>query len=159
MQSGSQSSWGLTEQACSINLGSGRLNGYAIMSFKTLTICHVSRGLPWWLSSKEYACNVGVTGSIPGSGRSPGGWHSNPLQYLCLRNPMDRGAWQARIHEATKSWTRLSNWTTTAAHMLVSVFLPQESQDFWPWQPPRSSFWRVVGSGQPCLSRYWGWGV
>ena len=103
MQSGSQSSWGLTEQACSINLGSGRLNGYAIMSFKTLTICHVSRGLPWWLSSKEYACNVGVTGSIPGSGRSPGGWHSNPLQYLCLRNPMDRGAWQATVHGVTRA--------------------------------------------------------
>ena len=47
--------------------------------------------------------------SIPGLGRSPGGGHSNPLQYSCLENPMDRGAWQATVHEVTKSWTQLSN--------------------------------------------------
>ena len=45
--------------------------------------------------------------SIPGSGRSPGGGHGNPLQYSCLENPMDRGAWQATVHGVTKSWTRL----------------------------------------------------
>ena len=47
-------------------------------------------GLPWWLSSKESACNAGVTGdigSIPGSGSSPGGGNGNPLQYSCLENP------------------------------------------------------------------------
>ena len=37
-------------------------------------------------------------GLIPGLGRSPGGWHGNPLQYSCLENPMDRGAWQAVVH-------------------------------------------------------------
>ena len=47
-------------------------------------------------------------GSIPGSGRSPGGGHGNPLQYSCLKNPMDRGAWRAAIHGAAKSRTRLS---------------------------------------------------
>ena len=41
------------------------------------------------------ACDEGGPGSIPGSGRSPGGGHGNPLQYSCLENPMDRGAWQA----------------------------------------------------------------
>ena len=46
-------------------------------------------------------------GSIPGSGRSLGGGHSNPLQYPCLENPMDRGAWRATVHRVTKSWTRL----------------------------------------------------
>ena len=46
-------------------------------------------------------------GSIPGSGRSPGGGHSNPHQYSCLENPMDRGAWQATLHRVTKSWTQL----------------------------------------------------
>ena len=51
-----------------------------------------SLGLPWWLSGKESACNVGDLGSVPGMGRSPGGGHGNPLQYLCLENPMDRGA-------------------------------------------------------------------
>ena len=46
-------------------------------------------------------------GSIPGLGRSPGGGHSNPLQYPCLENPMDRGAWQATVHRVAKSRTRL----------------------------------------------------
>ena len=45
--------------------------------------------------------------SIPGLGRSPGGGNGNPLQYSCLGNPMDRGAWQATVHRVTKSWTRL----------------------------------------------------
>ena len=44
-------------------------------------------------------------GSIPGSGRSPGGGHSNPLQYFCLETPMDRGAWWATVHSVPKSWT------------------------------------------------------
>ena len=44
-------------------------------------------------------------GSIPGSGRSPGGGNGNPLQYSHLENPMDRGAWQATVHRVAKSWT------------------------------------------------------
>ena len=46
-------------------------------------------------------------GLIPGSGRSPGERHGNPLQYSCLGNPMDRGAWQATVHGVAKSQTRL----------------------------------------------------
>ena len=46
-------------------------------------------------------------GSIPGSGRSPGGGHNNPLQYFCLENPMDRGAWWATVHRVAKNWTQL----------------------------------------------------
>ena len=42
---------------------------------------------------------------IPGSGRSPGGGHGNTIQYSCLENHMDRGAWQATIHRVAKSWT------------------------------------------------------
>ena len=45
--------------------------------------------------------------SVPGLGRSPGGGHSNPLQYSCLENPMDRGAWWSTVHGVTQSWTRL----------------------------------------------------
>ena len=45
----------------------------------------------------------------PGSGRSPGEGNGNPLQYSCLGNPMDRGAWRARVHRVTKSWTQLSD--------------------------------------------------
>ena len=47
-------------------------------------------------------------GSIPGSGKTPGGGHGNPLQYSCLENPMDRGTWQAIVYRVAKSWKRLS---------------------------------------------------
>ena len=47
-------------------------------------------------------------GSIPGSGRSPGGGHGNPLQYSCLENPMDRGAWWVPVHGVTKNQTLLN---------------------------------------------------
>ena len=59
---------------------------------------------------KESACNAGDSGLIPGSGRSPGEGNSNPLQYSCLENSMDRGAWGATVHGAAKSWTQLSNY-------------------------------------------------
>ena len=57
------------------------------------------------------ACNVGDSGLIPGSGRSPGEGNGNPLQYSCLENPMDRRAWWATIRGVTKSWIRLSKFT------------------------------------------------
>ena len=49
--------------------------------------------------------DVRDVGSIPGLGRSPGGGHGSPLQYSCLENPMDRGAWWDAVHGATESWT------------------------------------------------------
>ena len=49
------------------------------------------------------AGNIRDTGSIPGSGGSPGGGHGNPLQYSCLENPMDRGTWRATVHGVAKS--------------------------------------------------------
>ena len=55
--------------------------------------------------------NAGDLGSIPGSGRSAGEGNGNPLQYYCLENPMDRGAWWATVHGVAKSWTRLSDFT------------------------------------------------
>ena len=54
---------------------------------------------------KDSACNVGDLGSVPESGRSPGEGNGNPLQYLCLENPMDRGPWWPTVHGVTKSWT------------------------------------------------------
>ena len=53
------------------------------------------------------AGDVRDTNSIPGSGRSSGGGHGNPLQYSCQENPMDRGGWLAIVHGVAKSWTRL----------------------------------------------------
>ena len=46
-------------------------------------------------------------GLIPGSERSPGTGNGNPLQYFCLENPMERGAWEAIVHRVSKSWTQL----------------------------------------------------
>src|SRR5574340_1076264 len=54
----------------------------------------------------------GAIASIPGLGRAPGGGNSNPLQYSCLGNPMDGGAWEATVPGVAKSRTRLSNFTT-----------------------------------------------
>ena len=73
-------------------------------------------GLPSWLSDKESAASAGDTGdvgSIPGSGRSPRGGNDNPLQYSCLGNPMDRGAWWATVHGVAKSQTGLRNCACT----------------------------------------------
>ena len=61
---------------------------------------------------KKLPANAGDTGdmgSVPGSRRSSGGGNGNPLQYSCLGNPMDRGAWPARAHEVAKSQTQLNN--------------------------------------------------
>ena len=53
------------------------------------------------------ADDIRDAGSIPGSGRSPGGGHGNPLQYSCLENPMDRGVWRATVHRVAKRQTQL----------------------------------------------------
>ena len=64
-------------------------------------------GFPDGSVGKESARNAGDLGSIPGSGRSPGEGNGNPLQYSCLQNSMDRGAWWITVHGVTKSWTQL----------------------------------------------------
>ena len=56
--------------------------------------------------SKESTCNAGDMSLIPGSGRSPGEGNGNPLQYSCLENPMDGGAWRVTVHGVEKSWTQ-----------------------------------------------------
>ena len=58
---------------------------------------------------KEFACNAGDPGSIPGLGRSPGVKNGYPLQYSCLENSVNRGAWWATVHGIAKSWTQLHN--------------------------------------------------
>ena len=58
---------------------------------------------------KNPPANAGDMGSIPGSGRSPEGENSNPLQYFCLENPLDRGTWWVAVHAVAMSQTRLSN--------------------------------------------------
>ena len=65
-------------------------------------------GFPVCSVGKESGCNTedaGDTGSVPGSGRSPGGGRGSPFQYSCLENPTDQGAQWATVHGVTKSWT------------------------------------------------------
>jgi len=66
-------------------------------------------GFPGGSAGKESACSAGDLDSIPGLGRCPGGGHGNPLQYACLENPTDRGAWWATVHGVAKSQRQLSN--------------------------------------------------
>ena len=78
---------------------------------------------PWTMAQASQAVlvvknlpgNSEDTGPIPESGRSPGGGRGNPLQYSCLENPMDKGAWEATVHRVAKSWARLSRHAWTVA--------------------------------------------
>ena len=79
------------------------------MSLNKIHCCYI---LPGGSDSKASAHNVGDPGSIPGSVRSPGEGNGNPLQYSCLENSMDGGAWWATVHGVTKSQTRLSNFSS-----------------------------------------------
>ena len=83
-------------------------------------ICYnyVCIGFPGGSEVKASACNVGDLGSIPGLGRSPGEGNGNPLQYSCLKNPMDGGAWWGTVHRVAKSWTRLSDFTHSCMYYI-----------------------------------------
>ena len=80
-------------------------------------------GFPGGSDGKESICNAGVPGSIPGSGRSPGGGHSNPLQYSRLEDPMDRGTWWVTVHGVAKNRTRLKRHTACMYNRFLYVLL------------------------------------
>ena len=87
--------------------------------------CDTLRGFPGGSVVKKLLANAGDAGeSIPGSGRSPEGGHGNPLQYSCLENPMDRGAWWATVHRVAKSWTQLKRLSTR--NMLTAPHSPTQ---------------------------------
>ena len=67
-----------------------------------------TRGLPGGSAVKSLPVMPGDAGSIPGSERSPGGGYGNPLQYSCMENPMDRGAWQAAVQESQRDTTKVT---------------------------------------------------
>ena len=69
----------------------------------------LEEGFPGGSDGKQSACNAGDLGSVPGLGRSLGEGNHYSLQYSCLENSMNREAWQATVHGATKSWTQLSD--------------------------------------------------
>ena len=68
---------------------------------------------PGGSDSEESACNVGDQGSVPGLGRFPGEGNGNPLQYSCLENPMDGGAWWATVHGGHKELDTIERLTHT----------------------------------------------
>ena len=78
---------------------------YFINIFKELK----DMGFPGGLAVKNLPDNAGDAGLIRRSGRSPGEGNGNPLQYTCLENLMDRGAWWAAVHGIAKSWAQLSD--------------------------------------------------
>ena len=102
---------------------------------------------------KVSACNAGDLGSIPGSGRSPGEGNGNPLQYSCLENPMDGGAWWATVHGVTKNRTRLSDFTLgdsdtqQKAEKLWSEIIPSWCEIIQWYSPQLCSIIRVMS---PC---------
>ena len=77
---------------------------------------------------EELPANAVDAGSIPRSGRSPGGGNGNPLQYSCLGNPKDRGAWWATVHGVIKSWTWLR--ASLIAELVKNLPAMQET---WVW--------------------------
>ena len=87
----------------------GKVAGYKVKTQKSVIFLYFPDGS----EVKASACSVGDPGLIPRSGRSPGEGNGNPLQYSCLENPMDGGAWWATVHGVTKSRTRLSDLTNS----------------------------------------------
>ena len=81
--------------------------------------CAYIGGFPGGSEVKVSACNAGDLGLIPGLGRSPGEGNGSPLQYSCLENPMDGGAWWATVHGVAKSQTGLSDFTFTFTFVLI----------------------------------------
>ena len=83
-----------------------------ILSLQNFLFVYHYAGFPGSSNGKESACSAGDPCLIPGSGRSPREGHGNPLQYSCLENHMDRGAWRATPHGVAKSLTWLSDLHT-----------------------------------------------
>ena len=76
-------------------------------------------GFPGGSAGKESACNAGDLGSIPRWGRCPGEGNGYPLQYSCLENSMDRGAWWATVHGVAKSWTGLNDCLSLSLEYII----------------------------------------
>ena len=87
-----------------------------------------SMGFPRGSNGKESACSAGDYPSIPGSGRSPGGGHGNPLQCSCLENPTDRGAWRATVHGVRYDW---ATNTSLPAIPLLGIFPDKTKTLLW----------------------------
>ena len=111
----------------------GQVHGYL-----KWVLCSV--GFPGGSEVKASAWNAGDPGSIPELGRSPGDGNGNPLQYSCLENPVEGGAWWATVHGVTKSRTRLSDFTFTFHFHALEKEMATHSSVL---------AWRFPGMGEP----------
>ena len=102
---------------------------------------------PGGSDGKASACNVGDRGSIPGLGRSPGEGNGNPLQYSCLENPMEGGAWWATVHGVAKSRTGLSDFTSQ--HLIGSA----SSKVGFSWAQSTSYVFLILWIDSCCFPR------
>ena len=128
---------------------------FVFVFFFSFNTTKITRGFPGYSLVKNLPANTGDTGLIPGSGRSPGEENGNPLQYSCLGNPMDRGAWRATVHGVTKSWTWLKRLSTHAKRQSPFLFplnLDWPYDLFWPMYCNRTHNMSVLSLG---LKRPW----
>ena len=99
----------------------------------TFTVCMIVIGFPGDSAVRNlFACHAGDEGSVPGSGRSPGEGHGHPVQYSCLENPMDRGAWWATVPRIAESDMTEATEHTGMTVMVISpkamlLLLPHEA--------------------------------
>ena len=102
-----------------------RLNSVYYFNLPNLGVICTNRGFPGCASGKEPTCQwrrPKNAGSIPGSGKSTGVGNGNPPQYSCLKNSMDKGAWQVTVHGTAKSWTQLATEPQTYAIITNIIF-------------------------------------
>ena len=133
-------------------------SGAPCVTITDWTLLCARHGLPGGSDGKESVCNAGDPGLILGSGRSPGEGNGNPLQYSCLENPMNRGAWRAIVDKVTKSQTRLSNWHF---HFFVLILFSSLST-FYIWDMYKFVNWNIESLSNlhspirvKCLSWYY----
>ena len=132
-------------------------------SWKSLIVVWYIYSCPYFMTSsgsdgKASAYNAGDPSLIPGSGRSSGEGNGNPLQYSCLENPMDGGAWQATVHRIAKSHRQLSYFTSLSLYSMTQQF------HYWVLNPRRIKIlgqknmsynqssvlaWRIPGMAEP----------
>ena len=118
-------------------------------------------GFPGGSDGKESPYSVGDLGSIPGLGRSPGGGNGNTLQYSCLENSMQGGAWRATVHGIPKSRTWLSDFLFFFFFSNVSLLTKATKWNWKPYLIYQSRFdagYRKIGAGALGWPRGMGWG-
>ena len=113
---------------------------------------YIYMDFPGGSNGKEPACKVGDLSLIPRLGRSPGEGNSHPLQYSCLENSMDRGAWQAIVYRVAKSQTRPSHFHFLYVYIYLYFFL----LGFWGTLIQRApeDFSALIRSGKQILTTF-----